>query len=98
MARRGLRLGDLKDQQRFARRLKEVMEYHNFALKNYYHVEPLDYDTVLRDNLRVMDATAIALCRENSLPIIVFKLRQHGNIRRVVFGNQIGSVVSDGTI
>ena len=51
VARRGLRLGDLKDQQRFARRLKEVMEYHNFALKNYYHVEPLDYDTVLADTL-----------------------------------------------
>jgi adenylosuccinate synthase len=51
VARRGLRLGDLKDEQRFARKLKEVMEYHNFALEHYYHAEPLDYDKVLADTL-----------------------------------------------
>lgn len=50
-ARRGLRLGDLQDEHRFARKLKEVMEYHNFALEHYYRVEPLDYDTVLADTL-----------------------------------------------
>ena len=50
-ARRGLRLGDLQDESRFARKLKEVMEYHNFALQQYYGVEPLDYDTVLADTL-----------------------------------------------
>jgi uridylate kinase len=54
----------------------------------------LDYDTVLTKNLRVMDATAVALCRENNLPIIVFKLRQHGNIRKVVMGESIGTMVS----
>jgi adenylosuccinate synthase len=47
VARRGLRLGDLQDEIRFARKLKEVMEYHNFALQHYYGVEPLDYATVL---------------------------------------------------
>jgi adenylosuccinate synthase len=51
VARRGVRLGDLQDKQRFSRRLKEVMEYHNFVLQNYYHVEPLDYDRVLNDTL-----------------------------------------------
>ncbi|RLA45213.1 MAG: adenylosuccinate synthase [Gammaproteobacteria bacterium] len=51
VARRGVRLGDLQDEQRFARRLKEVMEYHNFSLKNYYQVEPLEYDKVLADTL-----------------------------------------------
>jgi len=50
-ARRGLRLGDLQDESRFARKLKEVMEYHNFALQQYYGVEPLDYATVLADTL-----------------------------------------------
>ena len=50
-ARRGLRLGDLQDEHRFARKLKEVMEYHNFALEHYYQVEPLDYATVLADTL-----------------------------------------------
>ena len=53
VARRGLRLGDLQDEHRFARKLKEVMEYHNFALKQYYQVEPLDYQRVLDDTLRM---------------------------------------------
>ncbi|MCP5147047.1 MAG: adenylosuccinate synthase [Pseudomonadales bacterium] len=53
VARRGLRLGDLQDEHRFARKLKEVMEYHNFALKLYYQVEPLDYQRVLDDTLRM---------------------------------------------
>ena len=51
VARRGLRLGDLQDEQRFARKLREVMEYHNFALRQYYQVEPLDYATVLEETL-----------------------------------------------
>jgi uridylate kinase len=42
-----------------------------------------------------MDAAAISLCRENNLPIMVFNLRQKGNIRRVVMGEPIGSVVRD---
>lgn len=50
-ARRGLRLGDLKDKHRFARKLKDVMEYHNFSLKNYYLVEPISYEKVLADTL-----------------------------------------------
>jgi adenylosuccinate synthase len=53
VARRGLRLGDLRDEQRFARKLKEVMEYHNFALEHYYRTEPLDYDSVLRETLEM---------------------------------------------
>ena len=51
VARRGLRLGDLFDEQLFATQLKEVMEYHNFVLVNYYHVDGLDYDQVLADVL-----------------------------------------------
>ncbi len=53
VARRGLRLGDLQEEHRFARKLKEVMEYHNFALQHYYHVEPLDYQRVLEEALAV---------------------------------------------
>jgi adenylosuccinate synthase len=51
VARRGLRLGDLQDENRFARKLKEVLEYHNFALEQYYRVEPLDFDVVLAEAL-----------------------------------------------
>ncbi|MDQ2076362.1 adenylosuccinate synthase [Marinimicrobium sp. ABcell2] len=47
VARRGLRLGDLLNPQRFAAKLKEVMEYHNFMLVQYYGVKPVDYDETL---------------------------------------------------
>jgi adenylosuccinate synthase len=50
-ARRGLRLGDLQDPARFERKLREVMEYHNFQLREYYKVEPLDVDAVLAQTL-----------------------------------------------
>lgn len=53
VARRGLRLGDLLDRERFARKLREVMDYHNFVLENYYKVEPLNYDTVLQQTLEL---------------------------------------------
>ncbi|MEC8427972.1 MAG: adenylosuccinate synthase [Pseudomonadota bacterium] len=51
VARRGLRLGDLMCAERFAAKLKEVLEYHNFALTEYYKADALDYDTVLKDAL-----------------------------------------------
>ncbi|WP_299775417.1 adenylosuccinate synthase [uncultured Pseudoteredinibacter sp.] len=51
VARRGLRLGDLMNADRFATKLKEVLEYHNFAIEHYYKAEPLDYDKVLADAL-----------------------------------------------
>ena len=51
----------------------------------------LSYMDVLRDRLRVMDGTAITLCMENSLPIIVFNLFEDGNIERVVRGEEIGT-------
>jgi uridylate kinase len=53
------------------------------------------YHHVLAENLQVMDAAAISLCRENHLPIVVFNLHQKGNIRRVVMGEPIGTVVQD---
>ncbi len=53
----------------------------------------LTYQRVLEQRLDVMDAAAISLCRENDLPIIVFRLMQPGNIRRVVCGEAVGSRV-----
>lgn len=55
--------------------------------------ERLDYTTVLSKRLRVMDATAISLCRENGLPILVFNLTQPGNIVKVLQGESIGTLV-----
>jgi adenylosuccinate synthase len=53
VARRGLRLGDLQDEQRFTRKLREVMEYHNFFLENYFKVEALDVERVLASTLEL---------------------------------------------
>lgn len=47
VARRGLRFSDLRNPDRFAARLREVMDYHNFVLKNFYRVEPVDYSATL---------------------------------------------------
>jgi len=51
VARRGLRLGDLFYRERFAAKLGEVMDYHNFMLQHYYKTEPLDFQAVLDENL-----------------------------------------------
>ncbi len=56
--------------------------------------DQISYMEVLKKGLKVMDATAISLCKDNNLPIIVFNLNRHGNIRRVVTGEKIGSLVS----
>jgi uridylate kinase len=55
----------------------------------------LSYIDVLNRGLRVMDATAISLCMENHLSIIVFNLNQRGNIKRVVLGQKIGTVIGE---
>jgi uridylate kinase len=54
----------------------------------------ISYMEVLKQGLKVMDSTAISLCKDNNLPIVVFNLNEHGNIRRVVTGEKIGSLVS----
>ncbi|HEY7527811.1 MAG TPA: UMP kinase, partial [Candidatus Deferrimicrobiaceae bacterium] len=56
----------------------------------------LSYLDVLKKNLKVMDATAISLCMDNGLPIVVFNLTRPGNIMRVVRGEKIGTVVHGG--
>jgi uridylate kinase len=55
--------------------------------------ERINYTEVLSRNLRVMDSTAISMCRDNNLPIVVFNLEQRGNIRRVICGESIGTKV-----
>jgi adenylosuccinate synthase len=55
VSRRGLRVGDLFNPEDFAVKLKEVLEYHNFMLTNYYKVEPVNYEKVLADALAVAD-------------------------------------------
>jgi len=55
--------------------------------------DTLSYLDVLDRRLKVMDATAISLCMDNKLPIVVFNLREPGNMKRVILGEPIGTTV-----
>ncbi len=55
----------------------------------------ISYDRFLVDRVGVMDSTAVTLCRDNRLPIRVFSLPTHGNIKRVVLGEDVGTLVTD---
>jgi len=55
----------------------------------------ISYIDVLTKNLKVMDATAISLCRDNLLPIIVFNMQKKGNIRKAILGQKIGTYVGE---
>lgn len=61
--------------------------------KNAKKFDKLNYLDVLQKGLKVMDATAISLCMDNSLPIIVFNLKKSGNIKRIVLGEKVGTIV-----
>ena len=56
--------------------------------------EELTFIEVLEKNLKILDSTAISLCMENNLPIVVFDITKHGNIRKVVTGKKIGTLVN----
>jgi len=63
---------------------------------NAVKFETLEYLEFLQRGLAVMDATAVSLCMENRLPILVFDLRREGNIRRALLGEPIGTLVHGG--
>jgi len=64
--------------------------------KNAERLAHVTYIDVLNRGLQVMDAAAISLCMDNKLPIIVFDLTRPGNIKRIVLGEPVGSIVSSG--
>jgi len=63
---------------------------------NAVKYERITFTEVLRDNLKVMDATAVSLAREHNMPIVVFNLRKSGNIRKNILGETTGTVVEGG--
>ena len=79
-----------------ATRVDGVYDKDPLVHKKARKFKELTYIDVLQRNLKVMDATAISLCMDNNLPIIVFDLSKRGNIRRVVLGEKIGTVVRGG--
>ena len=62
-------------------------------VKDAKRYESISYLEVLEKGLKVMDATAISLCMDNKLPIVVFDLRESGNLRRVIMGDPVGTTV-----
>ena len=54
----------------------------------------LAFLSILNKNLKVMDSTAITLCMDNNLPLIVFNLKERGNLKRLVQGDKIGTLVT----
>ncbi len=57
--------------------------------------EMVSFNRVLSDDLKVMDASAIALCRDNNIPIVVFNIREQGNLARVLAGEGVATIVSN---
>ena len=80
----------------------ELNEGKDFSLVEGLHrlkrdvLEKLDYDTVLAGNLKVMDAAAVALCRDNAIPIVVFSIREQGNLAKVLAGQGTQTTVQKG--
>ena len=56
--------------------------------------QQISYDDILRLNLRVMDAAAVSMCRDNNMPMMVFSMKTPGNIVRVIQGEPLGSLVT----
>ncbi len=60
---------------------------------NAVRYETVTYDRVLQENLKVMDASAVALCRDNNIPIVVFSIREQGNLAKVLAGDGTATTV-----
>ena len=62
--------------------------------KKKHQFEEISYMDIVQRNLRVMDMTAVSLCKDNDLPMIIFSMNQPGNIRRAIAGEKVGSLVT----
>jgi uridylate kinase len=56
--------------------------------------DTISYDEIMQQNLKVMDTSAVSLCRDNHMPMMVFSMREHGNIARVISGEPLGTLVT----
>jgi len=77
-----------------ATRVDGVYDSDPLTNKDARRYAQLDYTDLLRDQLKVLDATAVSLCMENDLPIVVFDLNQPDNITRVAAGEPVGTLIS----
>ena len=77
-----------------ATKVDGVYDADPVLVKDAKMFDNISYLDIIKKGLRVMDTTAISLCRENNLPIVIFNLNRSGNIRRVVMGEKVGSLVN----
>jgi uridylate kinase len=77
-----------------ATKVNGIYDADPMIVKDATMFDQITYMDVLQKGLRVMDATAISLCKDNNLPMIIFNLNVHGNIRRVIMGERVGSLVT----
>src|SRR6266487_4053559 len=77
-----------------ATKVDGIYDVDPLVVKDAKKFTEITYMEVLKQGLKVMDSTAISLCKDNNLPIIIFNLNNRGNIRKVVTGEKIGSLVS----
>ena len=112
VSRRALRVSDLFVREKFAAKLDEILDYHNFLLKNYYHVEPVDFSTTLDDALRAaeivapitVDVTQVLQDLGDAGKSILFEGAQgtfldidHGTYPFVTSSNTVAAAASTGT-
>ncbi|MEW6297386.1 MAG: UMP kinase [Thermodesulfobacteriota bacterium] len=81
-----------------ATKVDAVYDADPFVVAGAKRYHELTYIEVLQQNLRVMDSTAISLCMDNRLPILVFSLLESGNIKRAVMGEPVGTLVHGGRV
>lgn len=88
VSRRGLRLGDLLDTERFTEKLKEVMEYHNFTLKHYFKAEEVSYEKVLAESLEMAEKMRPMVI---DVPHTLHKMRKAG--KNIMFEGAQGTLL-----
>lgn len=76
-----------------ATKVDGIYDADPFLVKDATMFQQISYMEIIKRGLKVMDTTAISLCKDNNLPMVIFNLNQHGNIRRVITGEKVGSLV-----
>jgi uridylate kinase len=77
-----------------ATKVDGVYDADPVLVKDAVKYDEITYMEILQKGLKVMDLTAVSLCKDNSLPMIIFNMNQPGNIKRVVLGEKVGSLVT----
>jgi uridylate kinase len=77
-----------------ATKVDGIYDADPMIVKDATMFQQITYLDIIKRGLKVMDTTAISLCKDNNLPIVIFNLNRSGNIRRVVTGEKVGSLVS----